>query len=1225
MLTPTDSPQTGADRTPMPAIALRARAHVPRRPLIAAALLAIALGIALTGVHAKRHPAVAPAVSHTGLSSLPRAAQGQISAALGADQRAYRVNRTAGGFAAFNPGQRLNARFGRSGVVVSSHGSEVGLRLSAVGYGSWLMPVGAVTPTARANRVTYSHPRVTEWYANGPFGLEQGFTIPRAPGTHSVGPLTFSIALSGNTPASLGSGGQSITLGRAGGPLLHYNGLTVADARGHSLHSWLELYDGRLLLRVDARGARYPLRIDPFIQQGERLVGSEVEHGFGGRVALSSDGNTALVGSTEAEGRGAAWVFTRSGNTWTQQARLAPLPGIGGLHAGSSVALSSDGNTALIGEVRTGTDRAGTAWVFTRSSGTWSQQGGALVGTGATAGFYGGWFGESVVLSSDGDTALIGDPNEKGNYNNYYTGIGAAWVFTRSDGSWSQQGKMLTGRGEVGEGDFGSSVALSSDGNTALIGAGADDAGGGAAWVFTRSGAAWTEQGEKLTGSGEAGGGAFGRSVALSSDGNTALIGAGGDDVGVGAAWVFTRSGAAWSQQGKKLTGSGEAGGGAFGRSVALSSNGTAALIGGPLDNGSVGAAWTFTRSGEGWTQSGEKLVGAGEVGTAEFGYSVALSSDDTTALVGGPADDNTSVGAAWVFASPVAVTAVSPHAGPQAGGTAVVITGAGFGEATAVHFGTAEAAQFQVRSSTEITAISPPGTGTVDVTVTTAEGTSSTSAADLFTYGTSVTGVSPDTGFEAGGTSVTITGTRFTEASAVDFGSTPAASFTVDSQGTITTVSPPGTGTVDVTVTTPEGTSPTSPADQFSYVPVPTVSGVSPNEGPQAGGTSVAINGTNLSGASAVKFGSTNAATYTVNSATSITAVSPAGMGSVDVTVTTPDGTSATSSADQFSYVPVPTVTGVSPDSGAESGGTSVTVSGTNLTGATTVMFGATSAASFKVNSASSITAVSPVGAGTIDVTVTTAGGTSTMSPADEFRYLAAPEYGRCVKVAKGAGLFATGNCTTAGGTKSYEWYPAGGADPLVKAGFTTKIKALTEAKLLIAGKHVISCTGETGTGEYSGPKTVANVAITLTGCHLEALGSCQSLAAAEGEVVLTVLEGELGVTATSTGGPLKNKIGTDLKPASDDVVAAFACGGTPVLVTGSVIGEVPRNSMKLSTTPTFIATTKGTQKPTRFEGGEEDVLLTKLGEGGAFEQTGLKLAMVQTNQEKVEVNSVF
>jgi hypothetical protein len=230
-----------------------------------------------------------------------------------------------------------------------------------------------------------------------------------------------------------------------------------------------------------------------------------------------------------------------------------------------------------------------------------------------------------------------------------------------------------------------------------------------------------------------------------------------------------------------------------------------------------------------------------------------------------------------------------------------------------------------------------------------------------------------------------------------VKFGPTNATSFEVHAPGLpgeepfITAVAPGGTGTVDVTVETYGGTSPTSAADQFTYAeppPRPTVTKVEPSSGTATGGTSVTITGERFTGATAVKFGSTNAVSFTVNSSTSITAASPAGTGTVDVTVTTASGTSATSEADQFTYVERLAVTRVEPNHGSPGGGTTVTITGTGFTGTTAVNFGATSAKSFTVNSATSITAVSPKGKGTVDVTVTTPAGTSPTSAADQFTY---------------------------------------------------------------------------------------------------------------------------------------------------------------------------------------------------------------------------------------------
>jgi hypothetical protein len=629
-----------------------------------------------------------------GLTSLPLSAQGPVSAALGRDEPAYRV----AGLQAVNPAQHLRASFLRAGVTVASGRARLGMALSAYGHASALEPVGSARPRTEANRVSYAHGALTEWYANGPLGIEQGFDVAARPAT-GVGPLTLSLVLSGDLAARL-RGGAVLLAGR--GAKLRYGGLVATDAHGHVLRSWLQLVKGHVLIRVADRGATYPLRIDPLIQQGEKLTGSgqtgggyfgysvalsgdgstaliggdqdsgglgaawvftrsgstwtqqggkltgtgEVGPGaFGASVALSADGDTALIGGwSDKEWDGAAWVFTRSGSTWTQQGGKLPDPGRHGSldEFGTSVALSADGDTALVGAPRDN-ENAGAVWVFTRSGETWSQQGGKLTGTGEIEG---GWFGDRVALSANGDTALVGGPQD-------HHDVGAAWVFTRSGSTWTQQGSKLAGAGETtGEGYFGESVALSGDGKTALIGGPGDNNYAGAAWVFTRSGSTWAQQGSKLTAKEEAAQGNFGTSVALSEDGNTALIGAGligGIGTSEAAAWAFTRSGSTWAQQGSKLTGAGGIGENHFGLGVALSGDGNTALIGGPWDNDSAGAAWVFTRSGETWSQDGEKLTGSGQTGNGEFGYSVALSADGSTAVVGGP-EDNDWIGSAWVF-----------------------------------------------------------------------------------------------------------------------------------------------------------------------------------------------------------------------------------------------------------------------------------------------------------------------------------------------------------------------------------------------------------------------------------------------------------------------------------------------------------------------------------------------------------------------------------------------
>jgi hypothetical protein len=390
-----------------------------------------------------------------------------------------------------------------------------------------------------------------------------------------------------------------------------------------------------------------------FSQQGPKLVGTGAvfvaEQGVS--VSLSGDGNTAIVGGFDDNNEvGAAWVYTRSGGVWTQQgAKLLGTGAIGpyGGAQGISVSLSGDGNTAIVGGYADN-NLLGAAWVYTRSAGVWSQQA-KLVGTGAV-GLFGASQGYSVALSGDGNTAIVGGPLDN-------TGAGAVWVFTRSGSAWSQQGPKLVGTGAVGPfgAEQGWSVSLSGDGNTAIVGGLDDNDYAGAAWVFTRSAGVWSQQGAKLVGTGAVGSAYQGSSVALSGDGNTVMVGGFGDGAGPGAAWVFTRSAGVWSQQGPKLVGAGAVGPfSPFGQgvSVSLSGDGNTAIVGGNGDNGSAGAAWVYTRSGGVWSQQGAKLLGTGAVGNALQGSSVALSGDGITAMVGGYGD-NGYAGAAWVYTQP--------------------------------------------------------------------------------------------------------------------------------------------------------------------------------------------------------------------------------------------------------------------------------------------------------------------------------------------------------------------------------------------------------------------------------------------------------------------------------------------------------------------------------------------------------------------------------------------
>jgi hypothetical protein len=323
-----------------------------------------------------------------------------------------------------------------------------------------------------------------------------------------------------------------------------------------------------------------------------------------------------------------------------QGPKLVGTGASGAAAQGESVALSGDGNTAVMG----GSDddsSAGAAWIFNRFAGVWTQHGEKLVGSGAIGAAR---QGRSVAVSADGKTVMIG-----GNGDNNFAG--AAWIFNRVTTSvgflWIEQAKLI-GSTAIGNASQGGSVALSADGNTAIMGGFDDNGHLGAAWIFTRSGSTWTEQ-AKLVGTGAVGTPDQGFSVAISGDGDTAILGGPTDNGKIGAAWVFTRSGATWTQQGSKLVGTGGVGTELDqGWAVALSGDGNTALVGGIGDNSSAGATWVFTRSGGTWTQQGGKLVGTGTNFAQSQGVTVSLSTDGNTALVG--SEDGGSVGAAWVF-----------------------------------------------------------------------------------------------------------------------------------------------------------------------------------------------------------------------------------------------------------------------------------------------------------------------------------------------------------------------------------------------------------------------------------------------------------------------------------------------------------------------------------------------------------------------------------------------
>ncbi|MBL9039692.1 MAG: IPT/TIG domain-containing protein [Archangium sp.] len=250
-------------------------------------------------------------------------------------------------------------------------------------------------------------------------------------------------------------------------------------------------------------------------------------------------------------------------------------------------------------------------------------------------------FGAPAV-SADGRTVIIGAARDAARQ-------GAAWIFEATDaGTWAQARPKLVGNDVVGSPEQGRSVAVSADGRTALVGGRADGTTG-AAWVYSRDEAgAWAQQGPKLAGSDATSSAEYGWSVALSADGRTAVIGGPNDTGGRGASWVFIRDDSGtWRQQGSKLFDPNDTGG-HQGTSVAVSADGTAFIAGAPRD-GDHGTAHVYVRDAAGWVQRGARLTPNDASGRADFGSAVGISSDGSTVVVGGPADRN-NVGAVWVF-----------------------------------------------------------------------------------------------------------------------------------------------------------------------------------------------------------------------------------------------------------------------------------------------------------------------------------------------------------------------------------------------------------------------------------------------------------------------------------------------------------------------------------------------------------------------------------------------
>jgi len=443
-------------------------------------------------------------------------------------------------------------------------------------------------------------------------------------------------------------------------------------------------------------------------------------------VAISADGTTMAVGAPHEAGgsagingnqrdnsmfdAGAAYVFLRNGDHWTQQAYVKASNPRASAEFGHAVALSADGNTMVVSAFWESSNakgingnqkdesipQAGAVYVFTRRGTTWTQQAyvkASNTGEAGTADSFGDGdqFGFSIALSVDGNTLAVGALTEdsaatgiNGNEaDNSAQSAGAVYVYTRSGTAWSQQAYVKPSSIDGGD-MFGYAVTLSADGNTLAVGAFDEDGssrtingpadnksnGSGAAYVFTRAGATWSQQAYIKPSNGEPQD-SFGVHVAISDDGNTLLVGsldedctATGinppgcdndqkDDVSVGAAYVFVRSGTTWSQQ-AFIKASNSGFNDWFGSRLALSGDGNVAAIGASLEDSAAtgingnqkddsateaGAVYLFVRTGTTWQQQAY-IKGSNTEAYDEFGSSVALDRAGRTLVVSARGED---------------------------------------------------------------------------------------------------------------------------------------------------------------------------------------------------------------------------------------------------------------------------------------------------------------------------------------------------------------------------------------------------------------------------------------------------------------------------------------------------------------------------------------------------------------------------------------------------------
>ena len=386
----------------------------------------------------------------------------------------------------------------------------------------------------------------------------------------------------------------------------------------------------------------------------QKLIASDAEGdaSLGEGATISADGNYAVVGSFyHTTARGKAYVYLRTGNTWAQQATLEPTGGNEGqatAYFGQSVALDATGTRVIVGarygETGTGVSNynQGTAYIFKRTGTSWAQETFIQASDKATQ----DQFGVNVDINGDGDYVAVG--SYKADHSSI-SDAGAAYVFTRSGTTWSQQAKLVASNAAT-EDFFGESITISKDNNYIAVGAPGHDNGGGltgagAVYVFTRSGSTWSQQAylqhsDKVYGDE----GGRGHSVHLSDDGEYLIYGTYRKPYASanGAAYIFLRTGTSWAQQ-AKLVSSDLANNDQFGYACRLTGGGDRAIIGAPQegDTGTAlnGAVYVFSRSGTNWSQT-KKLIASDKATYDKLGISVGTSDTAGHIVAGAPYDD---------------------------------------------------------------------------------------------------------------------------------------------------------------------------------------------------------------------------------------------------------------------------------------------------------------------------------------------------------------------------------------------------------------------------------------------------------------------------------------------------------------------------------------------------------------------------------------------------------